>query len=167
MASSRRHGNTGALVDAIAGRLGAEMVDLSALRISAYDYEHRNRGDDFEPLMSRLLLDCDPIIFASPIYWYASDPHMKVFLDRITDYLDLPELLDAGRRLRGKRAYVACTSVRDEASENFLGAFSDTFSYLGMDFRGAVHINCTNGYQASEHDTIVQKFVQNILSTLS
>jgi len=161
LASSRRRGNTGALADAIAGELGVEVVDLSALRLSAYDYEHRNRDDDFEPLMARVL-ECNPIVFASPIYWYSCAPAMKVFLDRISDYLDISELLESGRRLRGKDTYVACTSVRDEASEHFLGAFQDTFAYLGMRFRGSVHINCTDGYQASEHDAVAREFVDSM-----
>ncbi len=160
-ASSRRRGNTGALADAIAGELGAQVVDLSALRIAAYDYAHGNRDDDFEPLMARVL-DCDPIILASPIYWYSCAPPMKVFLDRICDYLDIPELLEQGRRLRGKVAYVACTSVRDEPSEHFIGALADTFAYLGMRFGGAVHINCSNGYRASEHAGVVRRFVEGM-----
>jgi multimeric flavodoxin WrbA len=161
LASSRRRGNTGALADTIAAGLGTEVVDLAALRISEYDYEHRNRGDDFEPLMERLL-ECEPIIFASPIYWYSCAPPMKVFLDRISDYLDIPELHQSGRRLRGKGAYVACTSVRDEASEHFLGAFRDTFSYLGMHYRGTIHINCADGYVASEHDGVASRFAETI-----
>jgi len=54
-ASSRRHGNTGKFVDRIATNLKFEVVDLSEVRMSAYDYEHRNRNDDFEPLMKRVL----------------------------------------------------------------------------------------------------------------
>jgi multimeric flavodoxin WrbA len=160
-ASSRRRGNTGALADAIAEGLGVEVVDLSTLRISEFDYEHRNRGDDFEPLMVRLL-GCNPIVFASPIYWYSCAPPMKVFLDRFSDYLDIPELLETGRRLRGKDAYVACTSVRDEASEHFLGAFRDTFSYLGMHHCGVLHINCADGYRAREHSGVAREFVEAI-----
>jgi len=104
--SSRRHGNTGQLIDRIALDLDIEVVNLDALRISPYDYEHHNRGDDFEPLMRRLL-DHDQIIFATPIYWYAVSATMKIFLDRISDFLELPDLLAQGRRLRGKNAYVA------------------------------------------------------------
>jgi hypothetical protein len=48
----------------------------------------------------RRVLAHDRIIFASPIYWYAAAPAMKIFLDRISDFLDLPELLPEGRRLR-------------------------------------------------------------------
>ena len=37
----------------------------------------------------RRILAFDRIIFASPVYWYAVSPAMKVFLDRSSDFLDL------------------------------------------------------------------------------
>jgi multimeric flavodoxin WrbA len=83
--------------------------------MSPYDYDHRNRNDEFEPLIQRVA-NHDQILFATPIYWYAVSPAMKVFLDRITDLLELPDLLECGRRLRGKRAYVVCTSIRADPS---------------------------------------------------
>jgi multimeric flavodoxin WrbA len=75
--SSRRRGNTGRLIDRIALELNIEVVDLAGQRISSYDYEHLNRDDDFEPLMKRVL-EHEQIIFATPIYWYAVSPAMKV-----------------------------------------------------------------------------------------
>ncbi len=162
-ASSRRNGNTGQLMDRIAVELGIEVVDLSGKRISGYDYEHRNRGDDFEPLMRRVLA-FDQIVFATPVYWYAASPPMKVFVDRISDFLELPDLLGEGRKLRGKRAYVVCTSIYDEASSSFLGAFSDTFDYLGMHFAGVAHVNCRDGYIPVKHDGDAVKFAQLVRS---
>jgi multimeric flavodoxin WrbA len=159
--SSRRQGNTGQLIDRIAGELGIEVVDLANRRMSAYDYEHRNRNDDFEPLMTRVL-EFDQIIFATPVYWYAVSPAMKVFLDRISDFLDLPELLDDGRRLRGKIAYVVCTSIYDEVPPSFLGAFLDTFNYLGMRFGGVAHANCRYGYSAARHDALAAAFARRV-----
>jgi multimeric flavodoxin WrbA len=152
LASSRRLGNTGRLMDRIATELGIEVVDLARLRLSAYDYDHLNRDDDFEPLIKRVLSH-DHIIFASPIYWYAVSPAMKVFLDRLSDLLELPELLSEGRRLRGKKAYVVCTSVGDEPSPQFMGAFLETFRYLGMRFGGVAHINCHDGYLPAAHES--------------
>lgn len=158
-ASSRRNGNTGRLTDCIAAELGIEVVDLGTKRISAYDYEHRNRGDDFEPLVWRVL-EFDQILFATPVYWYAVSPPMKVFLDRISDFLDLPELLDGGRRLRGKTGYVVCTSIYDEAPKSFVGAFADTFDYLGMSFGGIAHANCRDGYDPARHDGEARAFAR-------
>jgi len=53
--SSRRRGNTGQLIDRIAMELNIEVVDLAAQRLSPFDYDHSNTGDDFEPLMQRVL----------------------------------------------------------------------------------------------------------------
>jgi multimeric flavodoxin WrbA len=155
--SSRRQGNTGQLIDRIALELNIEVVDLAGQRISPYDYDHRNRNDDFEPLMQRVLAH-DQIIFATPIYWYAVTPAMKAFLDRLSDLLDIAELLAEGRRLRGKNAYVACTSVGEEPSGAFMAAFLDTFTYLGMHFGGVAHINCQDGFLPAVHDSMAVAF---------
>jgi len=160
--SARRRGNTGAFMDRIATELGIEVVDLSALRIAPYDYEHSHRGDDFEPLMRRVL-EFNRLIFASPVYWYAVSSPMKNFLDRITDFLDLPELLDEGRRLRGKTGYVVCTSIYDEAPKPFVDAFRDGFEYLGMRFGGLAHVNCKDGYDPERHDAAATSFAQALL----
>lgn len=160
-ASSRRHGNTGSLMDRVAGELGIEVVDLSEIDISPFDYEHRNRGDGFEPLMVRVL-EFDKLIFASPIYWYAVASPMKVFLDRISDYLDLPDLLGEGRKLRGKTGYVLCTSVYDDPSTAFIDTFANTFHYLGMHYGGCLHTNCRNAYEAERHESDVKSFIRNI-----
>ncbi len=143
--SFRRYGNTGQLIDRIAVDLRIEVVDLAGLRMSPYDYDHLNRNDDFEPLMHRVLAH-DQIIFATPIYWSAVSPAMKVLLDRISDLLELPDLLPVGRRLRNKTAYVVCTSVRADPSAAFMDSFAETFDYLGMNFGGVSHLDCREGY---------------------
>jgi multimeric flavodoxin WrbA len=158
-ASARRDGNTGRLMDRVAGELGIEVVDLAQLRMAAYTYEHANRHDDFEPLMQRVLA-CEHVIFASPVYWYSVSPPMKVFLDRISDYLDLPELLDQGRRLRGKTGWVLCTSVLDAPAAEFIGLFRQTFEYLGMRFGGQLHANCVDGYEPETYEADAREFVR-------
>jgi multimeric flavodoxin WrbA len=159
--SSRRHGNTGQLIDHIAAELNIEVVDLGRLRMSPYDYEHRNRGDDFEPLMKRIL-EFDHIIVASPVYWYSVSPPVKVFLDRISDYLDIPELLEYGRCLRGKTSHIVCTSIYDSAPTSFVDALTATFTYLGMHNGGMVHANCSEGYSRSIHESEVAAFARLI-----
>ena len=158
-ASSRRNGNTGKLTDRIASALGVEVVDLGKKEISAFDYEHKNRKDDFEPLMEKIL-DFEKVIFASPIYWYSVAPSMKIFIDRISDYLDLPDLLEDGRKLRGKRGYVICTSASDQPDEPFVNAFKETFTYLGMEFGGYINANCDHGYKAELYENDIKSFIQ-------
>jgi len=148
-------------MDRIADKLQIEVVDLSEKTISAYDYEHRNRGDDFESLMDHVL-GCEQIIFASPVYWYAVSPPMKTFIDRISDLLDLPDLLEQGRRLREKTAYVVCTSVEEEVSPTFLEAFVQTFDYLGMKYGGCVHANCIDGYVPAKYEDDVEAFTERV-----
>jgi multimeric flavodoxin WrbA len=166
LGSSRRNGNTGQLLDRIATELNIEVVDLGQMRMSPYDYEHRNRGDDFEPLMKRVL-EFDHIIVGSPVYWYSVSPPVKVFLDRITDYLDIPELLDDGRRLRGKTGHIVCTSIYDSAPQSFLGALTATFEYLGMQIGGTVHANCSEGYSPSIHEPEILAFARLIIASRS
>lgn len=150
-------------MDSIARRLDVQVIDLAERNISGYDYEHRNRNDDFERLMEHVLTH-QQIIFSSPVYWYAVSPPMKMFLDRISDFLELPDLLEEGRRLRGKNAYVVCTSIYDEVPSPFIGAFQDTFSYLGMRFGGLAHANCRNGYVPANHESDVKAFVEHVRS---
>lgn len=157
-ASSRRHGNTGQLMDRVADALSIEVVDLGAKNISAYDYDHANRADDFEPLVE-YVLGFEQIIFASPVYWYACSPPMKIFLDRINDLLEITELLNKGRQLRGKVAYVICTSVFDDAAPSFIASFQETFKYLGMHFGGYLHANCEGGYFPTKYEADVQSFM--------
>lgn len=159
--SSRRHGNTGQFMDRIAAELGVEVVDLAGKRIAPYDYEHRNRDDEFEALMQRVLT-FERVIFATPVYWYAASPAMKTFLDRIADFLELPDLVAAGRQLRGKRAYVVCTSIYEEVPQSFLSAFLDTFSYLGMTFGGVAHVDCRDGYSPARHDAAAVAFARQL-----
>lgn len=164
--SSRRNGNTGQFMDRIATKLDIEVVDLAGVRTSAFDYEHRNRNDDFEPLMKRVLA-FDQILFATPVYWYSVAPAMKVFLDRISDFLELPDLLNEGRRLRGKQGYVVCTSIYDEAPASFMNAFRDTFNYLGIHFGGVAHANCRDGYEPAKHEADAELFAQLVRRALT
>lgn len=162
-ASSRRNGNTGQLIDRIAGELQIDVIDLGEKNISAFDYEHRNRDDDFEPLINHVL-SFDQIIFASPVYWYSVAPPMKTFIDRLSDLLDVPDLLDTGRRLRTKTGFVVSTSVDDEPDAPFIEAFRATFSYLGMAYGGYINAKCDGDYVADEHEDEAQVFVSDVLS---
>ena len=160
-ASARRNGNTGQLMDSIAEQLQIEVIDLAALAISPYDYEHKNRDDDFDPLMQHVL-GYDQIILASPVYWYGVSTPMKIFLDRLCDFLDLPELQEQGRKFRRKRGFLVCTSYQKDASPVFVSAMQQTLEYLGMEYGGSVHVSCRNGYREAPGDTDVAAFVASI-----
>lgn len=158
-ASARRNGNTGKFIDWIGSELGINIIDLSETNISPYDYEHKNLDDDFIPIMNEIL-EYEKIIFSTPVYWYAASAQMKIFIDRSSDFLDLEELKDIGRRLRKKTGYVVCTSISSEVDSSFLNSFKSTFEYLGMNYGGHVHANCENGYIPNEYMEDVTRFLK-------
>ena len=160
-ASARRHGNTGKFIDWIAGELGIEVVDISEKNITPYDYDHKNVDDDFLPLMHKLL-EYEKIIFATPVYWYSPCAQMKAFIDRTSDFLDLEELKDIGRQLRGKTAYIVCTSISADADKSFLDSLKSTFGYLGMQYGGYIHANCENGYFQDNYRQDVDNFLGSV-----
>ena len=125
--SARRYGNTGTLIDFVANKSEMDMIDLDQLNISPFDYDHKNKGDDFLPLVEKIL-NHQHIVFSSPVYWYSVTPAMKTFLDRISDLLTFPELLDMGRQLRGKTGHIVTTSANKGLSPIFSGAFEKTFN---------------------------------------
>jgi len=160
-ASARRNGNTGKFIDWIASTLDIQIIDLSEKDISPYDYNHKNINDDFIPVMNQLL-SYEKIIFVTPVYWYGPSAQMKTFIDRTSDFLDVEDLKDIGRRLRNKTAYIACTSISDDADSSFINSFKSTFEYLGMDYGGYVHANCENGYNHVKYIEDVDKFINSI-----
>ena len=160
-ASARRNGNTGNFIDWIADELDIEIIDLSEKDLSPYDYDHKNINDDFLPLMNKLL-EYEKIIFVTPVYWYGPSAQMKVFIDRTSDFLDLEELKDIGRKLRGKTAYIVCTSISSDADNSFIHSLKNTFSYLGMEYGGYIHANCENGYIQENYQYDVDRFVSNV-----
>ena len=162
-ASARRNGNTGKLIDWIATDLGIDVIDLSEKNITPYDYEHRNINDDFIPLV-RELLNYKKLLFVSPVYWYSVSAQMKVFIDRTSDFLDLEEVSDIGRGLRGKTAFTVCTSICSDADTSFINSLKDTYIYLGMSYGGYVHADCADGYVPDNYRDDVQEFVKLVKS---
>ncbi|MEZ0129961.1 flavodoxin family protein, partial [Flavobacterium sp. LBUM151] len=87
LGSARKNGNTTKIVDEISKESGIDVIDLSDYNISHYDYESKNKEDDFLPLIRRILEEYDTIIFATPVYWYNMSGIMKVFFDRFSDLI--------------------------------------------------------------------------------
>lgn len=134
--SARKNGNTNKIVNYIQEKMECDFIDLKGYSISNYDYDSRNKDDDFLPLM-REVVEYDLIIFATPIYWYSMSAIMKMFFDRITDCLKIEK--ETGRKLRGKAmAMVSCGSD-EEIKEGFEMPFKESANYLGMTYKGSVH----------------------------
>lgn len=135
--SSRSFGNTNKIVQLIRKSWKADLIDLNQKNITAFDYKHRNRTDDFLPLIRKIVRDYDLILFATPVYWYAMSGIMKTFFDRITDLLTLEK--ETGRKLRGKSMGIICCGSEAVETEGFFIPFEQSATYLGMNYVGHVH----------------------------
>jgi multimeric flavodoxin WrbA len=135
--SSRSDGDTILAVETVLDERNIPIVDLHDLNISEYDYAASNADDDFRPLVVRMLAH-DPIVLASPIYWYAMSARMKQFIDRWTDLLDRwPQL---GRGLRGKTlAVITGYAEHPDGRQGFEAPFALTASYMGMKYGGCFY----------------------------
>lgn len=139
LGSSRKSGNTTKIVDEISKEHGIEVINLSDFNISYYDYESKNREDDFFPLIKGIIENYDTLIFATPIYWYNMSGIMKVFFDRFSDLIRIEK--ETGRKLRGKKIGVISNSHDDEIEESFYIPFKKSADYLGMEYLGHAHFN--------------------------
>lgn len=139
LGSSRKNGNTTKIVDEISKEHEIEVINLSDFNISYYDYESKNREDDFFPLIKGIIENYDTLIFATPIYWYNMSGIMKVFFDRFSDLIRIEK--ETGRKLRGKKIGVISNSHDDEIEESFYIPFKKSADYLGMEYLGHAHFN--------------------------
>jgi len=139
LGSSRKNGNTTKIVDLLSKEHNIDVINLSDYTISYYDYESKNIGDDFLPLIRRIIEKYDTLIFATPIYWYNMSGIMKVFFDRISDLIRIEK--ETGRKLRGKKIGVITNSHDNEIEESFYIPFQKSADYLGMEYLGHSHFN--------------------------
>jgi multimeric flavodoxin WrbA len=135
--SSRNNGDTVALANKLVQQTNWDLINLNDYNFSYYDYEHKNKDDDYLKLMRRIIQEYDTLIFATPVYWYSMSGIMKVFFDRITDLLTIEKEL--GRKLRGKNMAAISCSGGGNLGESFWLPFSESANYLGMEYLGHTH----------------------------
>lgn len=136
LGSSRSQGDTRMLIDRVREEIDTDFIDLNDLKISYYDYDHKNQDDDFLPTMKRVV-EYDKIVLASPVYWYSMSAVMKAFVDRFSDLLQIQK--DLGRQLRGKKLYTISSNSDSTIYDSFLKTFELTAEYLGMDYDGYLY----------------------------
>jgi len=149
--SSRSKGNTHKIVQILKKAIEADVIDLKDYTIGQYDYEYTNSGDDFLPLM-RKLVEYEMIIFATPVYWYSMSGIMKKFFDRITDCLKVDK--ETGDKLKGMYLAALSCGPDDDVPASFAVPFSATAEYLEMEYAGYVHTWVGEDVEVSE---VVQK----------
>lgn len=139
LGSSRKNGNTTRIVSGIENQFNIDVVNLSDYQFSYYDYESKNRDDDFFELIKGIIEKYDTLIFATPVYWYSMSGIMKVFFDRFSDLIRIEK--ETGRKLRGKNMAVISNSHDSELEYDFYVPFKKSADYLGMKYLGHKHFN--------------------------
>lgn len=64
-ASSRSNGNTSKIVNAIKMLTKFDVVDLNQKEISHFDYEFKNKNDDFNSLFKHIAKEYEVILFCN------------------------------------------------------------------------------------------------------
>ncbi|MBV7268972.1 flavodoxin family protein [Winogradskyella luteola] len=136
-ASSRSDGDTNCIVTVLKKKTDFDVIDLNQKHIGHFDYKFKNKNDDFKPLFYEITEKYNTIIFATPIYWYTMSGLLKVFLDRISDFLY--DEKDIGRRLRKMKMGIVSSSNENMVFDGFAMPFEKSAEYLGMKYLGHLH----------------------------
>ena len=164
LGTSRQGGNTAHLIDNLSQRIDfpVQVFDLVYYEIAPYDYDYNNQNDDFMSLMEEITEGYDAIILASPVYWYAPSAQLKVFMDRLSDLLDINKPL--GRALKGKYAGLIATGVDKQVVSCFEDIFKGTYRYLHMNYLGMQY--CP--YLDDKADTaLIQRLTEELNQSLT
>jgi len=157
--SSRSDGNTLQAIKTVIRDTPIPIVDLRELNIAQYDYIYANAKDDFIPLAEKMVR-YNPIILATPVYWYSMSASLKIFIDRWSDLLDIRK--DIGRRLAGKDLYVI-SSYGESIPRGFEDAFSQTCEYLDMQYKGCYYFYSGDDLElAQKNDSLADQFFESI-----
>ena len=158
--SSKSKGDTNTVVNYFNSENDIDIIDLRTKNISHFDYEFKNRDDDFYPLIKIIIEKYDTIIFATPVYWYSMSGLLKVFFDRLEDLQQINKEL--GRKLHQKNmAMISCNNSND-LRNGFSMPFRETAKYLEMNYLGDIHTWVDNGEIADEAKILLNEFKAKI-----
>lgn len=162
MGSARSQGNTRKVVDLLNKKQHFELIDLNAIKFSGYDYAFNNQGDDFIPLISRLLNEHNLFVFATPVYWYSMSGLLKNFIDRLSDLLGPHK--EIGRKFRNKNLAVLSCSGANDLIKEFEVPFRETAKYLGMNYKGHLHTWVIDNKIPTPVETSINLFRSRIIN---
>jgi len=159
-ASSRSEGNTSKIVSLFQEKTNFDIIDLNQKTINHFDYEFKNKDDDFNALFKTIVTNYQTIVFATPVYWYSMSGLLKVFFDRISDFLMKEK--DFGRQLRGMDMAVISCSDYDKTFEGFTVPFIQSADYLGMHYKGHIHTWSENNAISEVTKTRIKELIDTI-----
>jgi len=164
--SSRSDGNTSKIVNYLRTKIDCDVIDLSSKKIGPFEYDFKNKDDDFLTLADKIAEQYELLIFATPVYWYSMSSIMKAFFDRLSDCLHHRK--DIGYKLKGKKlAAISCGS-EEGIVEGFHVPFKNSAEYLGMTYLGYIHTwKSSTDKNDIELDPEVKKILTNFIQKLA
>ena len=160
LGSANSYKETRKIVSFINEKTNYPIVDLRTKQISGFDYEFRNRNDDFHPLIKEIVNNYELIVFATPVYWYTMSGIMKTFFDRISDCLKIEK--ETGRKLRGMQMAVVSCGSDNKLKAGFYMPFIESTKYLGMDYISNVHCWIEDGTIPISLKSKLDAFIKSI-----
>jgi multimeric flavodoxin WrbA len=159
--SSRSDGHTFKAIQAVIEEKPIPILDLRNLSISHYDYNYENSKDDFIAVAEKMV-QYDPIILATPVYWYTMSAIMKTFIDRWSDLLAIRK--DLGKKLKDKSLYVI-TSYGTTIPRGFEEAFAQTCEYMNMRYKSCYYYYSGDNPELRKENALqAELFAQRIFS---
>lgn len=160
--SARSKGHTYDAVKKVLDKIpNIPVIDIAKYQISEFDYEYRNKNDDFMKIIDKAL-EYDRLILATPVYWYTMSTMMKRFVDRLSDLTSIYK--DKGRLLRGKDlAIISSYSVYPEGKNGFEEIFVNTANYLEMNYIGCYfHYSGDDESILLKNDHLAKEFINQL-----
>lgn len=161
LGSSNSKGETYTVSKYLSEKTNYQIIDLKSKNIEPFDYEFKNRNDDFLPLIKDIVDKYEMIVFATPVYWYTMSGTMKIFFDRFSDLLKIEK--ETGRKLRGIEMAVLSCASDNYLKKGFHMPFIESANYLGMKYIGHVHCWLEDDNIPEEVKLNLHQFAQNIL----
>ncbi len=162
LGSANSRGETFQVAHHVSLATGFPIIDLKTKSIGAFDYEFKNQGDDFLPLIKAIVANYELIVFATPVYWYTMSGILKTFFDRLSDCLMIEKA--TGRKLRGMEMAVLSCGADRELKAGFHMPFRETANYLGMPYLGEVHTWLEKEKIPASVENNLQEFLKQICS---
>lgn len=159
-ASANSKGNTYKITSYLQEATLYDVIDLNTKTINHFDYNFKNQDDDFNTLFKTIVTQYDAIVFTTPVYWYTMSGLLKVFLDRISDFLF--QELDYGRKLRGKHLAIVSSNQTNETPKAIDLIFKNTTNYLGMHYLGHTHTWITQNTIANHAKNNLNLLINNL-----
>lgn len=139
-ASSRAKGNTHKLITSLFDSVQYDLIDLNAVHVTYYDYEHKNKDDDFLKIINNMS-QYKTVIFASPVYANGISGQLKTFFDRTTDLLDIDTALL--KKLKQCSFYLI-TCGQNPAPVGLEVSVAETCKYLNLNYQKMFFFHLNN-----------------------